>query len=287
VKASSRMLVCAIVGSTLAVSLLAAPAGAAQIACGELITQNTTLTADLSCPGDALAVGADGVTLDLGGHVLKGSHSGRGISVHHHRGVTIKNGTVDDFEIGIELDEVTDTVLRGLDLSHHDLAASLYESANNRVVDNRLASLFGVGVAESTGNLVAGNVVPGWGIGVGIYIYPGSDANVVTHNDVSRFSYGMILLNSTNTAVTHNQSSLNGVDGITDFGSTATIAHNVTDQNREDGIDVISGSVTLTRNSANANGDLGIEAAPGTATGNGNRAAGNGNPAQCTGISCR
>ena len=41
-------------------------AGAAPLACGEVITKDTTLQSDLTnCPGDGLVVGADEITLDL------------------------------------------------------------------------------------------------------------------------------------------------------------------------------------------------------------------------------
>jgi hypothetical protein len=50
-----------------------------------------------------LVVGADGVTLDLDGHSLDGDASGDdvGIDVEGHRGVTIANGTVQEFTEGV------------------------------------------------------------------------------------------------------------------------------------------------------------------------------------------
>jgi hypothetical protein len=48
-----------VLAAALAVGLLVgvAPAGAGPIACGTTITTSTTLTADMSCPGDAIVVG--------------------------------------------------------------------------------------------------------------------------------------------------------------------------------------------------------------------------------------
>jgi hypothetical protein len=59
----------------LTVGMLASPASAEDpIECGDTITHSVTLTADLGpCPGDGLIVGADGITIDLGGHTLTGS----------------------------------------------------------------------------------------------------------------------------------------------------------------------------------------------------------------------
>jgi hypothetical protein len=53
--------------------LLAAPAQASHVRCGDVITQDTTLDSDLlDCPGSGVVIGADGITLDLNGHVVDG-----------------------------------------------------------------------------------------------------------------------------------------------------------------------------------------------------------------------
>jgi hypothetical protein len=53
--------------------------------CGTVLTANTTLRADLTCTGDGLFLGADGITLNLGGHVLRGSGTGVGIGTNFSR----------------------------------------------------------------------------------------------------------------------------------------------------------------------------------------------------------
>ncbi|MEV7013126.1 right-handed parallel beta-helix repeat-containing protein [Streptosporangium sp. NPDC051022] len=71
----------------------------AAVGCGDVLTSSVTLTADLSCPGDGLTVGADDVTVNLGGHTLSGGGTGfsTGVSVIGHKGVTVRNGTVTGF----------------------------------------------------------------------------------------------------------------------------------------------------------------------------------------------
>ena len=50
-------------------ALSAGPALAAQVRCGDTITQDTTLDSDLHCPGTALVVqGGGDVTLNLAHH---------------------------------------------------------------------------------------------------------------------------------------------------------------------------------------------------------------------------
>ena len=46
-----------------------------------MIATDTTLTADLTCPSDALVIGATGATLDLAGHTLSGQGVGIGVSL--------------------------------------------------------------------------------------------------------------------------------------------------------------------------------------------------------------
>lgn len=71
---------------------------ASTVTCGVPITRSLILTADLSCPtGDALVVGADHITVDLGGHSVTASRYGTYAAVRNpgHDGVTIRNGSAD------------------------------------------------------------------------------------------------------------------------------------------------------------------------------------------------
>ncbi len=69
--------------------------------CGDVISEDTKLKEDLlDCPGNGLEIGADGVTLDLGGHVVNGTGTGVGIRNPEGNDVTIKRGTVREFGTG-------------------------------------------------------------------------------------------------------------------------------------------------------------------------------------------
>src|SRR4051794_34357235 len=70
--------------------------------CGQVITRDTTLRQDLSnCRGDGLKIGADGVTLNLGGHTIDGTNAAgsEGIAVDGHPRVTVSNGRVRQFRV--------------------------------------------------------------------------------------------------------------------------------------------------------------------------------------------
>jgi hypothetical protein len=98
------------------VALLLPASGRAQssrVGCGTTITADTRLLADLTnCPDNGIVIGADDISLDLNGHTVSGngaavaacpdgSFCDVGIdNTAGHRGVTITNGTVRDFDVG-------------------------------------------------------------------------------------------------------------------------------------------------------------------------------------------
>src|SRR5262245_38599980 len=85
--------------------VIATPDAAVAVGCGDVIVKDTKLTSDLlNCPGDGLAIGAPKITLDLNGHSITGTGNGSGVSNGDgHAKVTIKNGSISGFELGVHL----------------------------------------------------------------------------------------------------------------------------------------------------------------------------------------
>lgn len=74
--------------------------------CGAVLTTDAVLTADLTCPADAGGLTlAEGVTLDLGGHTLRGPGVGVGVKVPVLGDVGVRNGTLTGWGTGIRNDE--------------------------------------------------------------------------------------------------------------------------------------------------------------------------------------
>lgn len=75
------------------------------LACGQTITQNTTLTADVGpCANNGLIIGADNITLNLNGRRIFGTpnpYDGAGVLIGQRTGVTVQNGTVEQFDGGV------------------------------------------------------------------------------------------------------------------------------------------------------------------------------------------
>ncbi|MCA1684358.1 MAG: right-handed parallel beta-helix repeat-containing protein, partial [Actinobacteria bacterium] len=149
--------------------------------CGRVITQGTVLTSDLGpCGANGIVVGADNVTLDLGGHTIYGfdGPSGptgdqAGIRLPQRTGVTVKNGTVSDFDAGV--------VVRG------GAANTLTKLTAKRNIgpDDAFDAALGDGIfiEDSASNRVVGNTLTENGIFDGIGVYgPQSNSNVVENN---------------------------------------------------------------------------------------------------------
>ena len=150
-------------------SLLVLPgaAHATVLACGDQLTQDTTLTADLHCGEGAptvprpdgtdsyasILIAADNVTLDLNGHEIS-SYTGDSIVAYGRRNLIIRNGTA----WGISLDDTTDSHIHDIDTAgSFGSGIGLSGSHRNRIERNRVRGEAGIGLSHSTDNLVADN----------------------------------------------------------------------------------------------------------------------------------
>jgi parallel beta-helix repeat protein len=141
-------------------------AHAAQVSCGDTITADTTLDRDLiDCPNNGILIGADGVTLDLNGHVIDGDGTptagcdlevefcDTGVANDGHDGVTVMHGSVRELALGV-------SVVEG---ARHNRVLGISSSEN---------FFFGIVVVNSARSLVRGssgnrNLAPeGDGMGV-------------------------------------------------------------------------------------------------------------------------
>ena len=169
----ARHLVLAVLLALGSLALAAGPAHAQPLRCGDTVTQDTTLTADLlDCPGDGLVIGAPGITVDLGGHTvaapetLTGDPGGVGIdNSAGYDDVTIRNGRVGFFyHGGIHLVGADRNRVEGVTLDlFHDFGILLEGGSGNRFTGNSVTRPGPVGIGvygtprASRGNLITGN----------------------------------------------------------------------------------------------------------------------------------
>ena len=285
-----------------------APGGAAPIACGATLTISTTLTEDMTCPGDGLVIGAPGVVLDLGGHLVTGGGfgaGGAGVRVQA-TGATVRNGRIERFRHGVRLSEGSDgSLVQALTLTDNT-DGSFVASSSNRFRGNSFVGNSGAMIIAGAGNAVEGNsyldndggiltvgpdntIVANAMRGAG-----GDDSGIVAFgagtrilsNSVSGYGGYSGIGMSSRGEVTGNQvfASVNGIY----VAGPANVSGNVVFSNTDDGIEVAPwAGATLRGNIALRNADLGIDAGAGTIDAGGNRAFANGNPRQCAGVACR
>src|SRR5881628_1708365 len=89
------------------------PGVAADDLCGATIVADLKLDQDLTCAGDGLIVGADGIKLNLDGHTITGSGGGVGVGVTGRTNISISGGRIKNFEAGVRIRESTDIVVKG------------------------------------------------------------------------------------------------------------------------------------------------------------------------------
>ncbi len=135
---------------------LAAPASA-EPACGEVITADTVLEADLPCSDDGVVIGAPGITLDLGGHSI--TSNATAVRNQGHDDVTIRNGQIAGETRGIVFTGVSGSVIRDIDFGGFQHAIDLIDSDDNRIVDNSLLGVWMALLSGSDANVVRGNTV--------------------------------------------------------------------------------------------------------------------------------
>jgi parallel beta-helix repeat protein len=221
----------------------AGPAGAVIVACGQTITVNTTLTGNVGpCATTAINVGASNVTLDLNGFTVSGtpaSGEGPGILISGRTGVTVRNGTVTQFDTGVAIEGGSGNTVTNLDLldnrgvGDYGEGVLLYNTTGNTVSYNRIRNngpYGGVSLLRASGNLV--------------------EQNQITGNNMSTTNTTGIRLENEGTAasnrntIRYNLVQGSGLDGIELFAGASDnlISHNEVVQNNRDGITAFAGA---------------------------------------------
>ena len=279
---------------SIGVVVAGAPAYAADgPACGDVITTDTVLTADLVCDAstDGLVIAADGVTLDLGGHTISGpgayATSFAAVRATGRAHVTVTNGIVTGYQAGVVLNETWDSTVSKLSVTENDQGVNLAGGGRHLVTQNSVSQngRDGIRLGLSTGNAVTQNVLDGntWGISVADF----SSNNVISRNAVSNSrSNGLGAFGGAmGTSFQQNTVTASWSDGIAVAGDTSgtTLSQNKSNGNGGNGFTVSKSAVV--KNTAVNNAGHGIVAAAST-DGGGNKAAGNLMPPQCVGVVC-
>jgi parallel beta-helix repeat protein len=230
-------------------------AHAAVVSCGDVITEDTTLEADVGpCPGNGIVIGADNITLDLGGHTIlgTGSFNSSGIDVAVRSGVRVRNGTVTGFQIGVRLVQglgghtverlsvvgnlctgigisgTRSILVRGNDVSDNGcVGVGISGTTNSTVEANRISdnashgvsfTIGGLSSRATAGNVIRSNVIRGnGGDGVSVGTLAGSNSiigNVIAGNAQNGVHIVVFSFDQCCTLVQGNRITGNGANGV-------------------------------------------------------------------------
>ena len=223
--------------------LAAVPAAvfAAQPSCGDTLTVNTTLTADLDCSlstGTALTLGANGITLNLNGHTITGpagddSYYGVYTTNNHD---TITNGTIQDYGYGVVVSHAKNTAISWLTVIGEDPDSNDY----------------GIDVESSTNTSIMHNTVSGQYEGT--YLY-GNAVSTLTANDSTADYAAFYFEYDTSDVMSHNMA--HGSYGFLDYYSGGqTYTSNTANGGSQTGFYLYCddyGHITVIGNTANGN----------------------------------
>jgi parallel beta-helix repeat protein len=267
------------------------PAG---LQCGDTITADTILDHDLTdCPSNGIVIGADGITLDLNGHTIAGDGKpvrrcprrqpcDMGIFNDRHDGVTVRNGSLHGFAVGVLVGGVRGNRLVGLSSSRNQFfgfviadssRSVIRDSSGNdnplpdgdglgvfgshelRIVDNSFRrNALGIHIEDSTDNLIGGNVISR-NAQLGVFVQ--ADRNQVRGNRCSRNGgrngVCIIVGPGSRNVIARNRAVRDGVGIAIEKGRGNTVARNVVMSPRRSGIVLgigeppIGGTGTLVR----------------------------------------
>jgi parallel beta-helix repeat protein len=183
-------------------------------ACGAVASFAAPGTDLLGCPGSGLVVGADGVTIDLNGHSVQSATFGVAPGIDNTGGydrVTIEDGQISGFSVGVTLEDASRNELRGLTITGNGAGLALSESDRNEIAlseisDNGSALRVGDGVALTDGSdrnsLTEVEIVGNQGTGVRI---TSSSDNVIADSVIAgHVAPGVDALDSPRTAIRGN-----------------------------------------------------------------------------------
>lgn len=198
------------------------------LACGDAVTTDITLTENLDCTSGyrALEVFANNVTIDLNGYTISGSSSLAGIYIVGYKNVTVKNGSIKDFWVGVNSGDTIGLSVNNM--TFYEVGAGVIISQGNdaNIYDNDFirTSSHGVSIANrnakttANGNVVNNNEFYQAQFGIAI-CGDQADGNTITNNLLWKTKDFAINLNSSDKNVVRN-------NRVLESGSTALRLNN-------------------------------------------------------------
>jgi parallel beta-helix repeat protein len=242
------------------------PAKTQSVSCGDTVTQSIKLTADLHCSAsDGLDIGANHVTIDLGGHTIFGTSPYNGVADNGYPYATIKNGSIDGSENAVYLHAAPSSTITGI-IARNDpgVAISVDASAFTAVSKATVVAYGYEGVyLQTDGSSLTNSTISAGSnaAGVGVVVW-GSGDTVSGNTALASARAGILVQYGGGNRVTKNHVQGAGNDGIRLYDTQgAVVSGNAVTGSAGVGILVenTSDGTALTKNAVSASAADGIE----------------------------
>ncbi|MFH1828740.1 MAG: NosD domain-containing protein, partial [Nanoarchaeota archaeon] len=185
------------------------------VSCPITITSDSVLANDITCSneGNAIVMGANGITLDCSNNIITGLGTDAGIYVNSKSNVVIKNCNITNFYYGIEIINSDNVQINSSNYLYENdfYAIYQYNSTNTKVVGNRIINdNNGIYSINSQNTLISGNTINLQKKFYGIYSF-GSSGSLIENNTMFDNYHGIYLVNSDSTTANNNNISSSDV----------------------------------------------------------------------------
>jgi parallel beta-helix repeat protein len=221
----------------------AGPAFASHVSCGDTITADTTLDSDLvDCPDNGIVIGADDITLDLNGHTIDGDGELRedcpedqicddGVVAVDHANVTVRNGSLREFALGVLVAGASDDRLLDLSVSRNTFPGVVIGESTgtalrrSAVTENGVdTDEAGVVVFHASESRIASNVISDNG-DIGVFA-EGADDSTFERNELSGNREAAMLFEDSSRNIFDRNRVVGNGEGITVAGDENRISRN-------------------------------------------------------------
>ncbi len=264
---------------------------AGSVSCGDVITTDVTLSADLACPagftGVVLTIGADAITFDGASHTITAPDAAVVFSANSKTGITIQNVIVAPgvgTGTGTQLTSVINSTVSGISVTGRGFGIQAISGSDGNLLQGNTLTGNVTGISfVGEGNTFSGNDLSNnssFGLAIG-----GSDFRITNDNDFSGSSNGLLVINATGATIENLDFPSSVANTVLDLqASTDVTVRNITAPGTGTGTGVRLTNVTNSRlTGVTVTGrDFGIQAISGS---DGNLLQGNTLTGNVTGIS--
>lgn len=216
--------------------------------CGESLTSDTVLYADMNCTiadgNSALFIGADNIEVDLNGHTINATEDIAGIHIYATKGVVVKNGTISHSWTGIRSSNNEKVSVEGVSFYKTGMGITSFGDRDARIENNQFIKIKSIGIdlrgnadRPSYANLIKGNDFSAVRANIllcGEHTYKNSlinnhinqaeDYGISIRSSHTNRVFGNRIYNSKSRAISLSQSSYNHIEGnsfrVGEFGMT-------------------------------------------------------------------